>query len=33
VLVGFGIVLYTAGNRLGDMMGPKLHDLEAASSP
>ena len=33
VLTGFGIVLYSAGNRLGDMMGPTLHDLEAASSP
>jgi hypothetical protein len=33
VLVGFGIVLYTAGNRLGEVMGPRLHDLEAASSP
>jgi hypothetical protein len=30
---GFGIVLYTTGNRLGDVMGPTLHDLEAASSP
>ena len=27
------VVLYTTGNRLGDMMGPTLHDLEAASSP
>ena len=33
VLAGFGIVLYTTGNRLGDMMGPTLHDLESASSP
>jgi hypothetical protein len=33
VLIGFGVVLYTAGNRLGDVMGPTLHDLEAASSP
>jgi hypothetical protein len=33
VLIGFGIVIYTAGNRIGDVMGPKLHDLEAASSP
>lgn len=33
VLTGFGIVLYTTGNRLGDMMGPTLHDLESASSP
>jgi hypothetical protein len=33
VLIGFGIVIYTAGNRIGDVMGPTLHDLEAASSP
>lgn len=33
VLAGFGIVLYKGGLRLGDVMGPKLHDLEAASSP
>jgi hypothetical protein len=33
VLVGFAIVIYAAGNRIGDVMGPKLHDLEAASSP
>jgi hypothetical protein len=33
VLLGFGIVLYTTGNRLGNVMGPKLHDLESASSP
>jgi hypothetical protein len=33
VLVGFGIVIYTAGNRIGDVMGPTLHNLEAASSP
>jgi len=33
VLAGFGVVLYTTGNRLGDVVGPKLHDLEAASSP
>jgi hypothetical protein len=33
MLVGFGIVIYTAGDRIGDMMGPKLHDLEAASAP
>jgi hypothetical protein len=33
VLMGFGVVLYTTGNRLGDVMGPTLHDLEAASSP
>jgi hypothetical protein len=33
VLAGFGVVLYTTGNRLGDMMGPALRDLESASSP
>jgi hypothetical protein len=33
VLAGFSMVLYTTGNRLGDVMGPTLHDLEAASSP
>jgi hypothetical protein len=32
-LTGFGIVLYTAGSRIGDVMGPKLQDLESASSP
>jgi hypothetical protein len=33
VLAGFGVVLYTTGNRLGDVMGPTLETLEAASSP
>jgi len=33
VLAGFGIALYMAGNRLGDVMGSRLQDLEAASSP
>ena len=33
VLAGFAVALYTAGLHLGDMVGPKLHDLEAASSP
>jgi hypothetical protein len=33
VLTGFGVVLYTAGTRLGSVVGPRLHDLEAASSP
>ena len=33
VLTGFGIVIYTAGNRIGDVMGPTLHELEDASSP
>jgi len=31
--MGFGVVIYATGNRLGDVMGPALHDLEAASSP
>src|SRR5271154_5466434 len=26
VLAGFGIVLYTAGNHLGNVVGPTLHD-------
>jgi hypothetical protein len=33
VLLGFGVALYSAGNHLGNMVGPELHDLEAASSP
>lgn len=33
VLAAFGIVLYRAGNRLGDVVGPKLQEIEAASSP
>jgi hypothetical protein len=32
-LVGFGFVLYRAGDRLGDVVGPKLHELEVLSSP
>ena len=32
-LVTFGIVLFIAGNRLGDKVGPKLQNLEDASSP
>jgi len=32
-MAGFATVLYLAGNRLGDLVGPQLHDLEAASSP
>jgi len=32
-LVGFAIVLYAVSNRLGDFVGPTLHDLEDASSP
>src|ERR1700690_1486420 len=33
VLTGFAVALYSAGLRLGDVVGPTLHDLEAASSP
>jgi len=33
VMIGFGVVIYSAGLRLGDTMGQTLHDLEAASSP
>jgi hypothetical protein len=32
-LVGFGFVLYVAGQRLGALVGPKLQDLELSSSP
>ncbi len=32
-VLGFGAVLYLAGNWLGDLMGQPLRDLEAASSP
>jgi ABC-type thiamin/hydroxymethylpyrimidine transport system permease subunit len=33
VLGGFGAVLYMAGNHLGNLVGPALHDLEVSSSP
>jgi hypothetical protein len=33
VLAGFGVVLYLAGNHLGNVVGPELHNLEVASSP
>ena len=33
VLLAFGIVIYLAGNQLGDVMGPRLRDLELSSSP
>ena len=33
VLIGFAVALYTAGNRLGDVVGPTLQNLESASSP
>jgi hypothetical protein len=32
-LIGFGWILYTAGNHLGQMVGPTLQDLEKSSSP
>ena len=32
-LVVFGLVLWDAGNRIGDVVGPRLRDLESASSP
>ena len=32
-LIGFAIVLYIAGTRLGTLVGPTLQNLEAASSP
>jgi hypothetical protein len=33
LLLGFGVAVYTTGNRIGDVMGPTLHDLVAASAP
>src|SRR5208282_5219226 len=33
MLVGFGVALYSAGTHLGNVVGPELHNLEAASSP
>ena len=32
VLAGFATVLYMAGNHLGNLVGPALHDLEVSSS-
>jgi hypothetical protein len=32
-LAGFAWVVYTAGLRLGHLVGPRLHELEASSSP
>ena len=32
-VLGFGAVIYLAGNRLGDLVGQPLRDLESASSP
>jgi hypothetical protein len=33
VLAGFGWVVFSAGNRLGTLVGPRLHELEVSSSP
>ena len=33
LLTGFGVVLYLAGIHLGNLVGPSLQQLEAASSP
>ncbi len=33
MLVGFGVALFSAGTHLGNVVGPELHNLEAASSP
>jgi hypothetical protein len=32
-LLAFGIILFVAGNKLGDVFGDKLHELEISSSP
>lgn len=32
-VIGFGVVLFIAGNRLGTVVGPELQALEASSSP
>ena len=32
-VIGFGLVLYTTGARIGNLVGPQLRDLEASSSP
>lgn len=32
-VVGFAWVVYRAGDRLGEMVGPKLQELESSSSP
>ncbi len=33
MLIVFGYVLFTAGGKLGNVVGPKLQELEASSSP
>ena len=32
-VIGFGVTIYAAGNRIGDVYGPDLRYLEDASSP
>jgi Ca2+/H+ antiporter len=32
-LIIFAFILITAGDKLGDIVGPELHDLEVSSSP
>jgi hypothetical protein len=32
-LGGFGWAVFSAGNRVGDLVGPRLHELELLSSP
>ena len=32
-LAGFGLVLYLSSNQLGDLVGPRLRELELSSSP
>jgi hypothetical protein len=33
VFVGFLVVLFVAGSRIGHLVGPRLHELELQSSP
>jgi hypothetical protein len=33
LLLGFSAILFVAGNRIGDVVGPRLHELEVLSSP
>lgn len=33
VVIGFGVVVVVAGDHLGNMVGPRLHELEMSSSP
>jgi hypothetical protein len=32
VVIGFGVVLFVAGERLGNVVGPRLHELEMSTS-